>query len=215
MKRKINFNNNKVFGKSTLYFYCMAFLLCSSSAVFATQYSISVSNFQFSPSIVYAFVGDTIVWNWVGGTHTTTSVSVPVGANTWNIPMTSANTTFQYVVKVAGTYDYVCTPHAPGMAGQIVVHIALGMKKEKEKAFKISTYSTENNLSVSLTSAVVAHGQMAVYDLLGRIINKEKIEVSNGENRYVFDTRNLQRGIYFIKAEIGNIEIPAIKFIVE
>lgn len=215
MKLKMNFNNNKVFGNRKLYLYCMVYLLCSSSAVFATQYAISVSNNQFSPNIVYAFVGDTIVWNWVDGTHTTTSTAVPVGANTWNVPMTSASTTFQYVVKVAGNYDYLCVPHAPGMAGQIVVHIALGIKQEQEKSFKMSTYSTENSLSVSLTSAVAAHGQMAVYDLLGRAINKEKIEVSNGENQYMFDTRNLQRGIYFIKAEMEGIEIPTVKFIVE
>ena len=65
-------------------------------------------------------MGDTIIWQWVNGTHTTTSLTIPGGATAWDDPMTSSDTTFQYVIMEAGTYAYQCTPHAPNMAGEFI-----------------------------------------------------------------------------------------------
>jgi plastocyanin len=91
----------------------------------ATTWTILVSNFQFSPATVSANVGDTILWQWSSGGHTTTSTSVPTGAATWDHPMTSSATTFKYVLTVKGTYQYWCTIHAPQMAGVLNVSAAL------------------------------------------------------------------------------------------
>src|SRR3990170_8851490 len=82
---------------------------------------INTANFQFSPSTVTATCGDTIKWQWISGSHTTTSTSVPAGATSWNQPLTSATTTYSMVVTVPGNYSYQCTPHAPNMAGTIIV----------------------------------------------------------------------------------------------
>jgi hypothetical protein len=64
-------------------------------------------------------VGDIIKWVWVNGSHTTTSTDIPAGAATWDSPMNSASTTFQYEVTAPGVYNYQCTPHAAfGMTAQ-------------------------------------------------------------------------------------------------
>jgi hypothetical protein len=42
---------------------------------------------------------------------------VPGGAAIWDSPITSGFQVYEYKVTVAGTYNYVCTPHAPNMAG--------------------------------------------------------------------------------------------------
>ena len=88
----------------------------------ATKHVINVQNYSFSPSsITDVIVGDTMRWVWVSGTHTTTSTTIPASAATWDHPITSTNTSFEYKVTVAGTYNYKCTPHASmGMVGSFI-----------------------------------------------------------------------------------------------
>jgi len=99
----------------------MIFVACVFSAgnSFAIKHIINVQNFSFSPSnITDVEVGDTIMWVWVSGTHTTTSTTIPLGATAWNSPITSAVPSFEYKVTIAGVYNYKCTPHASmGMVG--------------------------------------------------------------------------------------------------
>jgi plastocyanin len=92
---------------------------------FATTHEITVENYQFTPASLNVNVGDTIKWTWVNGGHTTTSVTIPAGAASWNSPMNSTNQTFLYKITVAGTYSYNCIPHAPDMAGTITASIVL------------------------------------------------------------------------------------------
>jgi plastocyanin len=99
--------------------------LLTAHQLFATNHEVQASNFQFTPATVNALVGDTITWVWVNGTHTTTSLSVPAGAASWDKPMTRADSIFSYTLTVAGTYNYDCTIHAPTMAGTIVVSSVL------------------------------------------------------------------------------------------
>jgi leucyl aminopeptidase len=46
----------------------------------------------------------------------------------WNSPMKSTTTTYDYKVTVVGTYNYVCLPHSPGMAGSFVAQLNLPLK---------------------------------------------------------------------------------------
>ncbi|NVO19933.1 MAG: T9SS type A sorting domain-containing protein [Bacteroidetes bacterium] len=94
----------------------------SLSTSFATKHVIDVQNYSFSPaSITDVVVGDTMRWVWVSGSHTTTSTTIPASAATWDHPINSSNTSFEYKVTVAGTYNYKCTPHAAmGMVGSFI-----------------------------------------------------------------------------------------------
>ncbi len=87
--------------------------------VFAVKHLVTVGNFFFNPSTLNVIVGDTIRWQWSAGGHTTTSTpgAIPAGALSWDAPINNTHTFFEYKVTVAGTYAYVCTFHAPGMAG--------------------------------------------------------------------------------------------------
>ena len=106
------------------YTYLLAVLILTSGIAFttpsfATKHVVTVGNFFFSPVSLNVNVGDTVRWVWSAGGHTTTSTpgAIPAGAASWDAPINSSNTSFEYKVTVAGSYDYVCTPHAPGMAG--------------------------------------------------------------------------------------------------
>lgn len=96
--------------------------LALSATVFARKITIKATNYQFTPSTVNAIVGDTIIFKWGNGSHTTTLTSVPAGAATWDKKLDSAHKSFRYILTVAGTYNYKCKPHAAsGMKGIINV----------------------------------------------------------------------------------------------
>lgn len=104
----------------------MIVLACSlSPQAFATIHTIEVggsSGISFVPSSVTVTLGDTVKWEWDNGSHTTTSVNIPVGAASWDEVINSSNLSFVYVPTVPGDYDYKCTPHASlGMVGSFTV----------------------------------------------------------------------------------------------
>jgi plastocyanin len=103
-------------------------LVCIMSVknVQATKWVVNVQNFSFSPSNLPSMaVGDTVRWVWINGSHTTTSTTIPAGAATWDSPINSTTTSFEYKVTLAGTYNYKCTPHASmGMVGSFTAGAA-------------------------------------------------------------------------------------------
>lgn len=103
--------------KSRFLLCILLFAFIVSSA--ANKFTVSVANFQFTPSNLNVSVGDTIEWVWQNGFHTTTSTSIPAGAATWDSPITTSSTTFEYVITAPGIYNYWCTIHAPAMAATI------------------------------------------------------------------------------------------------
>ncbi|CAN5584344.1 hypothetical protein BH10BAC2_BH10BAC2_11080 [soil metagenome] len=93
----------------------------------ATVHKIKVSNFQFSPRRVNALVGDTILFVYKNGFHTTTSTTIPSGAAPWDSPMDVNTTRYSYVITVPGTYNYICLPHAAEMQGIVRAFLPASM----------------------------------------------------------------------------------------
>jgi plastocyanin len=113
-------------------------------AVFAkaTTYTVTVSNFQFSPSnIPNAVVGDIIKFNFSPGNfHNATSLplgSVPAGAAAINSGSPgSVTTSYSYTVTIAGSYRYYCEIHsANGTTGMVGRFTASGTTPVQLKNF--------------------------------------------------------------------------------
>ena len=117
---------------------------------YATTWTVNVDNFQFSPATLNITVGDIVHFVWVGGTHTTTSVSVPLGAASWNSPIDVSNTSFDVSVTTAGTYSYQCNFHA--FLGMTATFTASGALPVTLSAFNISTKN--NNPQLSWSTAI-------------------------------------------------------------
>ena len=86
---------------------------------------ISASPYNiFIPIYLEVYPGDTIRFEYMGGgqPHTTTSTNIPSGAISWDAELSSSNPSFDLILNIVGTYDYVCTPHIDmDMVGQISV----------------------------------------------------------------------------------------------
>jgi len=103
-------------------------LLCAKVlTVNATTWTVNVSDFQFSPSTLNVVVGDVIKWVWINGSsfHTTTSLTIPVGATTWDVLLNGSNLNFSYTATTAGSYTYQCDLHPLIMQGSFTVSAAV------------------------------------------------------------------------------------------
>ena len=191
-----------------LFIFLALFFVVSKS--YGTTWTVMVSNFVFTPANLDVSVGDTIKWQWVSGIHTTTSITVPTGAATWDEPITVSNQTYRYVVTVAGSYHYKCTPHFPGMEGFITAN-PIGIKSEignLPKSYKLyQNYPnpfnpvTDIKFDIPKTSFV----KLTVFDLLGgevELLVSQRMEAGS----YVvdWDASRFTSGIYFYKLETDN-----------
>lgn len=173
--------------------YPILVLLFSAMLANATIHQISVSDFQFAPQTVNAVCGDTIQWNWVSGTHTTTSVSVPPGAATWNANITAFSGSFEYKVTVVGNYAYVCTPHSGmGMVGAIVVTCTNDIA-DINNGYQSLAYP--NPFSDKLTIEFPGADLIAFYNVLGEKV--KTVVLSNTQTKAEISHADIRKGIYF------------------
>ena len=100
-------------------------LLCSICylSLNATNHIVNTVGMSFSPSSLTIDIGDTVTWHNTGGSHNINATQSTFPNN----PEGFGNTvgiawTFQWIFTIAGTYDYQCDPHAPGMSGVIIVN---------------------------------------------------------------------------------------------
>ena len=172
-------------------------LLFISTSSMAVVHSVVVSNFQFTPASLSVNVGDTIVWTLGSGNHTTTSNTIPVGADPWDSPINSSVQSFTYIITVAGTYDYICTPHV--FAGQIVA-INTGINSlDLFSNFNIfSVRPSIYNISYSLARS--GNIKISVYDITGKsakILKSSYQTAGTYTSNYNFE--DLKKGIYIFE----------------
>lgn len=173
---------------------CSLFFSSSAQHVFYVE----VSDFQFSPLIFAVQAGDTVKWNWTGGSHTTTSTVLPPGAESWDAPITSTNTSFKYVPSVPGTYYYKSIPDASkGMTGKFYV-------------FPVSVKSTEPKISFSMYPNPVSselwiqfskpekQTTITISNLKGQVVLEKEF---SGVTQTMLDVSSFANGIYFVIAE--------------
>ncbi len=105
--------------------FLMIIVLCTfvHTNSIATKWIVNVQNFSFSPSsLPSVYLGDTVRWVWISGSHTTTNTVIPASAPTWDNPINVSNQFFEYIPTLSGTYNYKCTPHeGMGMIGSFIV----------------------------------------------------------------------------------------------
>ena len=159
----------------------------------ATVHTVQVANFSFTPDTVNAVVGDTILWQWVSGTHTTTSLSEPTGAASWSSPMTSSVQTFQYKLTVAGTYSYECLMHPSQMTGTLTVTNAASVTEvANDVAVTIYPNPSAGRFEIATTKPIE---RLAVTDITGKTVLDREINADHA----VFDLSNEAEGVYLMR----------------
>ncbi len=182
---------------------------------FATNLFVTVENFSFTPSNFAVSVGDTITWIWLSGTHTCTSDNIPVGAASWDAPMGSGSPSFVYIVSVAGSYQYHCTPHqSMGMTGGFLASSTTDIDKLTRPGFSFNVWQSSSDKSINLkfNSGAEGSAEFFLMDLSGKVIYKNTLAIIETGTRVNFNTPVLPLGIYL--AEIRSATKREVKRVV-
>ena len=177
-------------------------IFCMVLQSFATVHTVLVGDFSFSPNSFAAHPGDTILWKWSNGKHTTTSTTIPINASSWNGNITYNSTSFMYVPTVKGTYNYECTVNpAMRMIGSFAVTNNTGLSQVSSAPI-IRVYP--NPVSISLHIQFNTTGlpvSILLMDANGDVVLKKKYKVFVDAD---IDLQNIPNGNYILYAKQGN-----------
>ncbi|MEW5702475.1 MAG: FlgD immunoglobulin-like domain containing protein [Candidatus Zixiibacteriota bacterium] len=180
----------------------------------ATVWVVNVQDFSFSPKNLTVMQGDTVRWQRVGGTHTTTSGSPCSPDGLWSQVIDAGHTTYQRQFSQVGTFPYYCIPHCEfGMTGTITVDRAAAIGGGESGDPLPRTASLEQNYPNPFNAAteiyfdltIDATAQVAVFDILGRTVRTlESGYFSSGRHHVTWDAtdadgRNVPTGVYFFR----------------
>ena len=188
----------------------MLLVLCCFTAIrsYATTDTVRVDDFQFSPATLNVTVGDVIHFVWVSGTHTTTSVSIPVGASSWNSPIDVSNTSFDVSVTTAGTYSYQCNFHA--FLGMTATFTASGTLPITLSAFNIITKNNIPQLSWSTATEVNADHFSIRRSFDGTNFKEVGTILASGTSsptrQYSFTDNKLPSSVTYVYYELATID---------
>jgi plastocyanin len=171
----------------------------------ATVHIVSQVGFLFEPASFNLVVGDTVRFVRTSGTHNTVSTSVPEGAATWNSPLSSSVTEFDYEVQVAGEYSYECTFHA-GQIGSFTAEVAPNSVQNVSRAaidMNVHT-SASGNLTVRVLNASGDKATVTMLDITGReVATLHQGVIASDDFTIRQDVSVFQRGIYFVRFQEG------------
>jgi plastocyanin len=97
-------------------FLWLIFAIGFSAALDAATHRVFVRSYAFDPASLEIAVGDTVVWEVVDGFH-----NVVAANGTFRSDMMGAGGKFTHTFIKEGWVQYVCEPHAPGMAGIVYI----------------------------------------------------------------------------------------------
>jgi len=179
-----------------------------------TKHIVMVSNFKFTPQDINITVGDTVEWQWVEGSHTTTSDST-AGIDVWDSPINSSVPVFSVIIRTSGIHNYHCIPHqAFGMIGSITATMPTEIKETKQLPFAFTLsqnfpnpFNPSTMIMYNLTSSSFV--TLKVYNTLGNEVAVLVNEYQNsGQHMAVFDagkTTKLASGVYFYRLNANGL----------
>jgi plastocyanin len=186
----------------------LAFLLGAQAFLSkATTYTIEAGDFQFTQNFDTVTVGDTIKWVWINGNHTTTSNGIPAGAQPWSVELNQFNTSFTYVVKYGGTYNYISVPDAPLMGGSFGAVYPVGISSVSIPAynFSISGNPSRSSIHFSFGLSKASVVDISLYNLAGNRV--QQLYYGLLSDGFYQQTSPLQSslapGLYFVTLRIG------------
>ncbi len=171
-------------------------------SVSGKMFFIAVSNYMFTPdNITDVRVGDTVRWVWEGGSHTTTSTTIPIGAVAWDHPIDASNASYDYIPMVAGVYNYKCTPHASmGMVGSFTVLSPTGIGDHAGiSSLTVFPNPFVDRVSLRFEATGSFELRLSVMDITGKKILESTVQVEPGIVQKDIDLKNIGPGIFFIE----------------
>jgi plastocyanin len=162
--------------------------LGSAAPAFAFDWPVEVVDYEFRPAERRIDVGDTVIWSFTNGGHTTTAVRGQ--ADSWNSgPAPSqAGTTYEKTFNTPGRFQYVCLPHASFMKGTIEV----GEDAETDTVDDFKGVRRGNDVKISFRLNEAAKANYRLRGPSRRTVERRRLDAG----RHSFKLKNLREGDY-------------------
>src|SRR5205823_37245 len=72
---------------------------------------VGPGGFFFKPSSVTIHTGESVLWMWSSGGHSSTSGSPGMPNGLWDSGILNQGATFMHTFSTVGSFSYYCTPH--------------------------------------------------------------------------------------------------------
>jgi hypothetical protein len=152
-------------------------------------------------------VGDTVKWVWVNGVHTTTSNGIPPGAQQWSVELNQFHTSFTYVVKGGGIYNYISVPDAPLMGGSFVVANPVGISNVLMPAYNFNLIGNpaRDKIEYSFMLSKNSPVEISLYNIVGNKVQTlfEGILPEGFYHQNFSLPSTISPGIYFVALRIS------------
>ncbi len=180
-------------------------MACAVSLTQAATHTVSNSGTTFTPAEITITVGDIINFD-IGGSHNVVEVS----EETWNANGSTSNGGFslgfgggELTFNDAGTFYYVCEPHASiGMKGKVVVEAVTNLTDVVEDQFPLlHVYPNPAREFATMDFNLDTGSQIrvSVFDITGKeILVVLEGYYGAGEYSQDLDLTGVQPGRYFI-----------------
>ena len=184
--------------------YTIILMFLTTMIASATIHTVSVLSSSFSSAVVNVVCGDTVIWQWTGGSHTTTSTAIPSCATSWNALIDGGNPVFAIVIPCAGTYNYECTPH--GFTGVINATCSTGIDDagaDNNSLFVSPNPSADGIFNLTFTGNGSLPKRIYVLSADGRkimdvgAIHESPVQ-SSAEINFTINLQSCASGIYFL-----------------
>jgi len=182
----------------------------------AKKWVVTVKNYSFSPyNLTHVKAHDTVQWVWESGSHSTTSTSVPAGADSWDYAINQDTTSFIFIPTANGTYFYRSTPDtARIMNGQFTVTGGNGVDENVAgSGFNVFPNPFYNEVKVQFPGKHSSSAIIQIYTPEGKIVKSVILYPSVGSFSQTIDMQDLPRGIFIFRYTDESREITVIKAI--
>ena len=165
----------------------------------AKKWVVNVQNYSFTPyNLTHVIAGDTIQFKWIEGVHTTTSTSIPPDALDWDYPITQQEPSAIVIPMVNGTYQYVCTPHAPGMNGTFTVTGASGISSQGD-ASEIKLFPNPASDRINIVTTIHNIESLRIFNMNGEKMGELSLGKQPGISTRTIDLSNYPTGSFFFE----------------
>ena len=152
----------------------------------AAEVEVGVVDFDFQPATRAIAVGDTVIWRFNSGGHTTTA-SRGQGER-WDSGTRASGQEFRRTFNRPGRFQYICIPHAGFMRG--TVQVGTDQVRDTVDAFK--TRRTGSRVRVSFKLNEPATVTLRLRGAERRTVRRGRLAAG----RHSFSVRNLDAGSY-------------------
>ena len=164
----------------------LALALVAAVPATAADVEITATDFRFSPTPRTIAVGDTVIWRFATGGHTTTANRGQ--AERWDSSSRDSGQEFRHTFRRPGRFQYICIPHAGFMRG--TVQVGTDQVRDTFDAFKTTRTGSRVRVSFKLNEPATVSFKLRGAER--RTVRRGRLAAG----RHRFTVRNLDPGSY-------------------